>query len=344
MRNIEYVNIEKAIVHILDKNSDSPILAEVEQEINEEIDEFLAKHIIKSLKDDDNRKAKFIRQNSIVKDCSIDLLSEENFIEKSKEIANHMFKIMKNNNNISSADLVICMFSAEKSKYIGILKLDYQKSYIHEIDYIDDIFQVRIIPQDIGLPGINQKLQKCAFIREFNEENSYDMLILDKQSYSQNSDVAQFFTENFLECEIIVDNRDKTKILKSTVEKWARKNLKDDFEKAIEIRGEVNNTLKSEDKVDVKKISEEVFKDDYELKENFMVNIKDKGINPNESFEVDQNWVNKKMKKKNLKTDTGLEIKGDFDVFDDSGKFQMKRNGDGTVDLIVKNVRNIVQR
>ncbi|MDK2919809.1 MAG: hypothetical protein PWQ37_2542 [Candidatus Petromonas sp.] len=345
MRNIESVSIERAIVHILDKNSDTPILAEIEQDVNEEVHEFLTKHIIKSLKDDDNRKAKFKEQNGIVKESSKKIfLDNNNFIEESRKIANHMFRIMKSNSNISSADLVICIFASDNEKYIGILKLDYQKSYIHEIEYIDDGFLIKIIPQDIGLPGINQKLQKCAFIRKLDEENDYDMIILDKQSYAKNSEVAQFFIDEFLNSEIIIDNRDKTKILKSAVEKWTRKALKDDFEKAMEVRNEINNTLKNEEEVDIEEISNNVFKDDTDLKNNFVINMKDKGIEPNDTFKVDQNWVSKKMKKKTLKTDSGFEVRGNFEDFEDDLKFQIRRNGDGTVDLVVRNVRNIIEK
>lgn len=345
MRNIESIDVERIIVHILDNNSDTPILAEIEQEIDEEIHEFLVKHILKSLKDDDNRKAKFrVGKNSIKEACKKIFSNDEIFIEASKEIANRMFRIMKTNNNISSCDLVVCIFSSDNSKYIGILKLDYQKSFIHEIEYVEDCFRVSIIPQETGLPGLNQKLQKCAFIRELNDEHDFDMIVLDKQSYSKDNEIAHFFIDEFLNSEVLIDNRDKTKILKNAVEKWTRKNLKEDFEKALEIREEINDVLKNEIEVDIQKISEDVFKHDIEMKERFFANLIEQGIDPDEPFEVDKNWVNKKMHKRIIKTDTGFEVKGNFEDFDDMMKFELKRNGDGTVDLIVRNVRNIVEK
>ncbi|WIF94858.1 nucleoid-associated protein [Caminicella sporogenes] len=345
MQDIESIIVERAIVHILDNNSDTPILGEIEQEIDEEIHEFLVKHIIKSLRDDDNRKAKFrLGKNSVIEACKEIFDNEENFIEASKKIANRMFRIMKTNNNISSCDLVVCIFSSNDSKYIGILKLDYQKSFVHEIEYIENYFKVSIIPQDIGLPGLNQKLQKCAFIRNLNDENDYDMIVLDKQNYSQDSEIARFFIDEFLNSEIIIDNKYKTKMLKKAVEKWTRKNLKEDLEKALEVREEVNNVLKNDIEVDIQKISENIFKDDESIREKFILNFEEQGIDPAQPFEIDKSWVNKKMNKKVIKTDTGFEIKGIFEDFDDMMKFNIKRNGDGTVDIIVKNVRSIVEK
>lgn len=63
-----------------------------------------------------------------------------------------------------------------------------------------------------------------------------------------------------------------------------------------------------------------------------------------QDFEVDKHWIESKMKVKELKTDTGLVIKGDYDLFKDSQRINMKKNGDGTIDYIIKNVRNIIEK
>ncbi len=344
MRDINSISIEKAIVHVLDKNSDKPIFTDVEQDIDEDVHEFLAKHILKCLQDDENRKAKFRIGMNIVKEASEEMLgNDDTFIEASKKITNKLFNIMKSNNSISSCDLVICIFASEDARYIGILKLDYQKTFIHQIEYIENNFKISIVPQDIGLPNMNQKLQKSVFIGERGDDNEYDMIILDKQNYSEDSDIALFFVEDFLNSEVITDNRDKTKVLKKAVEKWTRKNLKDDFENANKLREEVNNALLNESTVDLGAIREKVLEEE-SIRESLKTDLEEKGFEVNEAFEVDKQWVAKKMKKKTVKTDTGFDIKSDFEIFNDLSKYQIKRNGDGTVDLIVKNVRNIMER
>lgn len=343
MRKTDSVIIRKAIIHVLDRHSDEPILADNCLEIDENIHGFLENHIIRSLSSQENRKGKFRSGNSVVKNACITMLKqEENFVETSKEIAKQLFKAMKINQNISSADLVICHYASKYQNYIAILKLDYKTSFVHRIEIEDDRLTTAIIPQSIGLPGMGHKLQQCAFVKEIDEKDEYDLIVLDKQEI-QDDDFVQYFTNSFLNCQVLIDSRDKTKIFKKVTENMARKNFKEDIEKALEIREEMIETLKNGAVVDVEKFSQGIFGNDVDMQQKFVQNLEREGLHL-ESFDIDKPWVQKKMKKRVMKTDTGMEIKGDFEDYDDRMKFEMIRNGDGTVNILIKNVRRIIER
>lgn len=346
MRNIDAVIVRKAIIHVLDKNADAPIFTDYEQEIMEDVHEFLEKHILKALEDEDNRKAKFRAGTTVVKDaCQSIFEDEEQFVEASKVIANQLFKAMKQNNQVSSADLVVCLYEAQEHNYIGILKMDYKKSFIHNVEFLDDKLKISIMPQAIGLPNMGQRLQKCAFIKEIDDTEDFDLILLDKQTFKgeDEGEVAQFFSSQFLNCEIIVDSRDKTKLFRQITEKWTRKNLKDDIQKAQEVREEVAASLKNEIEIDVEKFAIDVLGKDVDLQQNFIQQLSQEGLT-HPQFDIDKNWVEKRMKRRILKTDTGIEIKAGFEDFDDKAKFEMLPQGDGTVDIIIKNVRRISER
>lgn len=49
LRRIEEASIERAIVHVLDKNSDQPLLTDAELELEPAVTAFLTHHILKSL-------------------------------------------------------------------------------------------------------------------------------------------------------------------------------------------------------------------------------------------------------------------------------------------------------
>ena len=206
MRETNSIILHKVIIHVLDKSMDKPLLADYEQEITEEIHELLEKHIVRSLKDDDNRIAKFISGPNTVRDhCDSMLYYPENFIDSSKKIADHLFNAMKRHGNTSSCDLVICIYSVENVKYIALLKMDYRKSYAHNVEVIDTMFKISIKTNDIGLPQKGQKLQKCAFIKLYEANEDYDLIILDKQHSSDEEDeVANFFGKEFLNSNIFV--------------------------------------------------------------------------------------------------------------------------------------------
>ena len=48
--------------------------------------------------------------------------------------------------------------------------------------------------------------------------------------------------------------------------------------------------------------------------------------------------MEKKLKKRNIKTDNGFEIKGNLTDFEDPMKYSIKKNEDGTIDIVIKNV------
>ena len=98
--------IHKSIVHVLDKNSDSPILNDYECKNSLEVDKFFQKIITRVLKDDDLRKAKFKDYNdNIVKNCCEQIIyDEKTFLQNSKEIAAYLFEVMQRNNEIDSCN------------------------------------------------------------------------------------------------------------------------------------------------------------------------------------------------------------------------------------------------
>ena len=76
--------------------------------------------------------------------------------------------------------------------------------------------------------------------------------------------------------------------------------------------------------------------DDEALKESFRELIQERGIESN--FNIDKKWVEKKLKKRSIKTDSGFDIKGNLEDFEDPMKYSVRQNQDGTVDLVIKNV------
>jgi len=342
MRYLESINVTRAIVHILDRNADEPLLNQIEKEITEDLFEFLTKHIHKSLKAEDNKKAKFLSAGTVKRETDRIFEEEEYFVDGSQEIAKHLFKVIKPIDELLSGDVIICEFNSGNADFIGILKMDYFKSFIHEVAFEEDKFKISIVSQDIALPPMNQKLSACAFIKKDDYDSSYDMIMMEKSTGIEEG--LDYFLQSFLSSEPIFDSRDKTKHFKKNVELWARKNLKNDYDRADELRKEMNNRLLTHAVIDMDEVSQEVFGDDLEIKDKFDNSMIEAGINDGDKFEIDKHWVKKKMKTRALKTDTGFTIRADFDHYDDKLRFEVRRNGDGTVDYVIKNVRNITER
>ena len=71
IRKIEKIDIRKAILHILNNQDEFIKESDYTLELNDKINKFLKKHILKSLHDDKTRAAKFINEsNSVKKNCN----------------------------------------------------------------------------------------------------------------------------------------------------------------------------------------------------------------------------------------------------------------------------------
>ena len=327
--------IHKFIVHVLDKNSDVQILNDFEGKINPEVDKFFQKIIKRVTKDDDLRKGIFKSYNdNIVRNCCEQIIYDEStFLENSKEIAAYLFDIMKINAELESCDLAICLYTVKDEKYVAILKLDYKKLYTHSIEFVDEKFNIQMVANEIGIPETGRQKQ-CALIGVSGMNDEFHLRLLDKDA--EKAELESKFITEFLNAEKIDDDKYKTKVFKNTAENWITNALSDNIKKAEEVRSILNYTLKEKHEIDVNDFVENSIQDN-ELKQSFKEHMEDKGLE--ESFNIDKKWIEKKLKKRSIKTDNGFDIKGDLTDFEDPMKYSVRQNPDGSIDIVIKNVR-----
>lgn len=345
MEYVNDININEAVIHVLDSNGEEPVLNEYSLELNEDTYKFIYKHIEKCLKDDELKYAKFNPERSIVKEVVQDYLNQvsDNLIDLSKELARQLFIIMKGNINIPSADLIIASVLTDQGPMIAILKLDYVKNFTHEIQFIDQKIGVGIIPQVAGLPGSGQRIQKAAFIKPVRTDETFNLMVLDKQKIVKEDEYgANYFINTFLGASIVTNERDMTKTFARAVENWTRNNVTEDAAKAEEIRTTIKAKLKEEDTININNISEELFGDSEMLREDFTNYLKQQGLN--EEVAVDKTWVDKKLKRTRLNIDKQIDLYINDEAYHDSSKFEIQRNGDGSVNFVIKNIYNYIEK
>lgn len=345
MEYVNEININEAVIHVLDSNGEEPILSEYSLELDEDTYTFIYKHIEKCFKDEELKYAKFNCERNLVKDDVQDYLNgnSNELIELSKELARQLFLIMKSNVNIPSADLIIISLTTDQGPMVGILKLDYVKNFTHEIKFIEKKIGDGIIPQTAGLPGSGQKIQKAAFIKPIREDDRYNLMVLDKQRGNKEDEYgSNYFINTFLDASIVINERDMTKTFVKAAENWTRKNIIDDARKAEEVRTTIKTKLKEEDAINIDEFSAELFKDQPEIKEDFSSYIKQQGLN--EEVAIDKTWVEKKLKRTRLNIDNQIDLYINDDAYHDSSKFQIVSNGDGTINIVIKNVLNYIEK
>jgi len=351
---IKEVNINEAIIHVLDNNADEPILNEYALDLDEEKYSFLLKHIQRCLRDEELKYGIFNQEKNIVKDLADEYLNgENNLLVVSKGLAREMFTLMRSKGSIPSCGLVVVSFTTEYGPILGIFKMDYIKNFVHTIQFVDDKLGIDIVPQFTGLPGSSQRVQKCAFIKPVREENTFDLMVIDKKSKNRESEEykedeeykefgANYFVKNYLGCTIVDNERDVTKSFVKAAEKWTQNNFPENADKAEAVRSTIKRKLKEEDSIDVRELSEQMFPQNHDTKEKFVEYIAEQGIS--ENIKLDKEWIDKKLKRVRLKIDKDIDLYVDEDTYHDNSRFEIQRNGDGTINMVIKHVSNYVEK
>ncbi len=345
MEYINEININEAVIHVLDNNADEPILNEYHLELNEEIYNFIFKHIQRCLKDEELKHGIFNKERNIVKELSQEYLSGENsLMNVSKELASQMFILMRSKGSIPSCDLLTVSFTTEFGAFLGIFKMDYIKNYMHNIEYLEGKIGIGIVPQFTGLPASSSRIQKCAFIKKLSPDNSYDLLVIDKKTKNKddNDYGTNYFIDNYLGCTIIDNERDQTKQFVKVAEKWTQNVLEENADKQEEIRREVKKRLKEDEHINLNSFSEEVFNDNSEMKESFRTFVKENGVV--EEVQIDKQWVDKKLKRVRLKIDKDIDLYISEEAYNDINRFEIERVGDGSINMIIKHIKNYIEK
>ncbi|MBU3159914.1 nucleoid-associated protein [Clostridium frigoris] len=349
MEYIKEININEAIIHVLDNNADEPILNEYALDLDEEKYNFILKHIQKCLKDEDLKYGIFTSESNIVKDLSQEYLNgENNLLAVSKELAKQMFILMRSKGSIPSCDLIVVSFTTEFGPILGLFKMDYIKNYVHTIEFVDEKLGIDIVPQFTGLPGSSQRIQKCAFIKPIRDENSFDLMVIDKRSKTKESnnenqeDSSNYFIDNYLGCTIVDNERDVTKSFVKAAEKFTQNTFAENADEAEVVRSTIKRKLREEDNIDVKELSQQIFPENNENKEKFVEFIAQQGITDNIS--LDKEWIDKKLKRVRLKIDKDIDLYVNEETYRDNSRFEIQRNGDGTINMVIKHVSNYVEK
>lgn len=343
MEYINDININGAVIHILDSNGDEPVLNEYSLDLDEDIYKYIYKHTERALNDENLAYGKFKEGRNIVKEVVQDYLNgiDCDLINISKELARQLFFIMKGNVNIPVGDLIIVSLTTDQGPMVGILKMDYVKNFTHEIQFIEEKIGIGIIPQAAGLPS--NKINKAVFIKPIRENEIYNLFILDKQKASKEDEYgANYFINSFLGASIVTNERDSTKNFIKYSEEWVRRNIFEDAGKAEEVRSNIKNKLKEEENFNIDKVAEELFKEDPVIKESFSIDMKMKCAS--ENVYVDERYVDKRLKRVRLNIDREIDLYINLDAYKDKSKFEVIRNGDGSINLVIKNVVNYIEK
>jgi hypothetical protein len=178
-------------------------------------------------------------------------------------------------------------------------------------------------------------VSKALFVKEIKEDNDYDMLIIDRQKDG-------YFSQSFAKCIFTLDSRENTKMFHKLSENFARKVFKDNAHDAEAFRSRLTDTLLNNNKIDIDTIAQDSFSDET-MRNEYKAAMLSSGITET-NLNIDNEWAAKKLKRKRLKVDNNIELYIDTEIYKDKEKLEIKRNGDGTINIVLKNIKNYIEK
>lgn len=331
--------IRKGIVHILDAELGYPVFSEQLLDMNPDINDFFRQHIYKIMSGDDMKKCYFndneeeSEMYKLVKE-----FNEDNMVDESKKMAELLYNIMNSNVTIPSADLAIITFQINGKKYLALLKMNYKESYVHMTNSEESGNVNSIIKYQSTLPASSTKLSEAVII----DMEDYEVKIIEKK-YEVNGEKCNYLSELYLRCKASMSSKSKMDIVTRAVEQVNKKHYSEEPVKQMEAKRIIKEEIEQNGSVNVEKISEKIYGQVPEIKEEFDAKMEKYHMEKAE-VKPQSEKTTKKFEKQFLKTDTGIEINIPMEQYRDINQVEFITNPDGTISVLIKNINKILTR
>lgn len=333
---IERINIEKIILHILDPSVGLPVLSEEEHPNSGEIIEFIENHIENIFSDVNIKKSFFKDEDNRIKDLCIDISNESDlFIEKTKKLAGMMYDILAQNVEIPPCDLICSSFKGNGKAYLGFFIFNYKTSYIHYVEELENGRLNTVVKQSTTLANINQRIDEFFII----DLEDYSILLKEKR-YEINGEKDYYLSKHLLKSVGLLSDKAKVDIINNVSKKIVKDYYDNDVTKLAEIKSVMVESIEQTDSIDVDSIKTKVFKNNIDVQRIYDEEIDKKGL-VDKTIEVNENLSKKIPRFQKLVMDNGIEIKIPIEYLSGSEKIEFLNNPDGTLSVLLKDIRDI---
>lgn len=333
---VEIINIEKSILHIIDPSVGLPVLSGEEHPQDGEIIEFIEKHIDNIFRDINIKQSFFEGEYNEVRNlCNQIANNNDLFIEKTQEFAKEMYKILSANVDIPPCDLICSIFEGDDKKYLGFFIFNYKTSYIHYVEELEEGRRNSVVKQSTTLPNINQKIDQFILI----DLEDFSILLKEKK-YEINGEKDFYLSKYLLKSVDQLSNKDKVDIVNKVTKKIVKDYYDNDVSKLAQIKSTMRDEIEEGGSIDVENIKTKVFKNNIDVQEKYDEEIEKKGL-VDKNIEVNENLSKKISKTQKLVMDNGIEIKIPVEYLNGDEKVEFLNNSDGTISVLLKEIRNI---
>lgn len=331
--------LSNAILHTITNNEGGSLFSDAELDVDSETcTEFISRHVRRLLSNPGAQEAVFNPDSGVYALVKSYQKGDLHFGEMSKQICGRLVAIMKENEDIPPADILMAAFENSGQTYLAIIKLNYGECFTHRLIEGDSGTENHIVKNTTVLPLNASKVEESCLI-------PYDPMVLRvmEKPHTVNGEQVNYFSRLFLECETEISKKEAAEIIIEIADEINAKYYGGSLEMDAKIKcaliDETNETG-DEESLSMDNMVRRVFEENEQARTEFIDLAKDLGLAA--EVKLDKPFVQREFKMQKFKADNGIEIKCPSALFQDADTVQLITNPDGSTTVILKNLRRHV--
>jgi hypothetical protein len=331
--------INKAILHILDFNTNVCILSQKELDFSSDIVyEYVDKRINKILHDASQQTGAFYATSQFQPMVQRVAEGALDFDEFAASAARSLFDILNHCDVPESVDLLVVDFQNDEDvRFMGLLMLDNKTAYTHQI--LDDNGEVynKLIQHQAILPGAVQKAEAYALINCVD----FSVRFVDKKRQMDGQEVY-ILPDKLLQCTAVISSKEAVKIVTKIAAKVAEEHGSNAVEALSKTKNYLVENAETADSFSPQELGAGVFADSPQMQEEFEAQVQEAHMPADVAIEKE--YARKTGKSHKIKTDTGIEITFPSEYIENTDYIQIINNPDGTISIELKNICKITNK
>lgn len=256
------------------------------------------------------------------------LQSEEEFIRQSKEITNRLYELGRLIEDMFNSNVAIVDCYKDGQRHIVIMKLNYK--YVPVSLIKDD--QVIITNQQV-LPTKGSRVEEAIIVNTETDE-----LYLIEKKFLIDGKLDFYLNDQWIKGEEKLTDQKKYNVLKKVVNKIDDQYKPNDIDSLSLMKQEITTHLLENEPIKPYEIVREVFSKDIQAIEESEDMLDVAGIGLDEEIKV----VGRNIDKCKIVLDTNIEITMDIDDYVNSANIKKEKQEDGTINIILSNINDII--
>ena len=224
----------------------------------------------------------------------------------------------------------------ENTLYLGMFKYNHKTMFVSNVKSLNNTKNVTISRKTSLFTGNKYKADEGFIVNLLN----LDIAIIDKR-YEINSDKLNILQDVILILKSERSEKEKLDIFNKVTKNLENKYIGDDVEKKAKIKKAIKDTVFDEGLISVESVMDKAFGETEELKRIYENTLEKSGIVRNEKIEIPDRLLKTKFQRQKITTESGIEINVPIDYYGDESKIEFLPDENGTISIIIKNVKNL---